>query len=180
MIVCPVCEHAQAAASECEVCGRILASAGSPASDVSRLEGLEATRYDSSTPPPSGVLTELEPTAHARAAAGIPASVDLAPQLLEATRAAPIDVDVAPLADVERTKLETPADGPTALPAVPICRYCRTPAMPGERLCSRCGMRLPVFVAPASGPEATPGHVCGCGALIRGSVCPACGARGPG
>jgi hypothetical protein len=178
MIVCPLCEHAQVAAIECEVCGRTLAGAGGPVPGVPRLEGLEPTLYDPAPPLP-GTLPELEPTARAAApvTAGVAAAAAFEPLQLEATRAAPIDVDAPPLADVERTGFELPADGPTALPAFPICRYCRTPAMPGERICSRCGMRLPVLV-PAGAPEASAGRVCGCGALVRGGACPACGARG--
>ena len=89
-----------------------------------------------------GILPELEPTL----AAPTDAPEERTPDL-EATRAAPIDVDAPPMADVERIEAPIPGDAPTALPIAPVCRYCRTPAVPGERLCSRCGMRLPVIDA---------------------------------
>ena len=178
MIVCPVCEHAQAAATECEVCGRALGTASPAPLDVPRLEGVEATRFEPAPAVP-GALAELEPTAHAPAASiDLPGAFDVTP--LEPTRAAPVDVDAAPLADVEPTSQELPGDAPTALPAFAVCRYCRTPALPGERLCSRCGMRLPVVAAAprAAAPDAV--RLCSCGVPVRGRSCPACGARAPG
>jgi hypothetical protein len=80
---------------------------------------------------------------------------------------------------LERTASGIPGDGPTPLAVFVACRYCRTPALPGERICSRCGMRLPVASGPRGGPGAEGGRVCGCGALVRGSACPTCGARPP-
>jgi hypothetical protein len=178
MIVCPVCEHQQSEGSECEVCGKRLA-AGVSAADLAipAVEGLEPTRHGPAEAPADAV-PELEPTLHAPATAA-PAA-DLTPGL-EATAAAPVDVDVEPAPDVERTAEVIPDDLPTILPAFPTCRYCRTPAMPGERICSRCGMRLPVVSeAPVGAPGAEEAdRICTCGTAVRpgASLCPSCGAR---
>ena len=101
---------------------------------------------------------------------------------LEPTRAAPVDVDAPPVPDLERTDQGVPDDAPTALPALVACRYCRTPAMPGERICSRCGMRLPADgrASPAAAGPAAAERRCGCGALAgEGARCPGCGGRVP-
>lgn len=177
MIVCPVCEHQQAQGAECEVCGKRLV-AGVSAADLSipAVEGLETTRHAPADAVPDAVV-ELEPTLHGPTGAAAP---DLTPDL-EATRAAPVDVQVVPTPDVERTAAEIPGDAPTALPAFVTCRYCRTPAMPGERLCGRCGMRLPVFPdgAGAAAAAAAPVRTCTCGTVVRpdAQLCPSCGAR---
>jgi len=171
MIVCPVCEHPQAQGAECEVCGKRLAS-GPSAADLAipPVEGLEPTLHAPSVAAAERIA-ELEPTLHAPAV-DLP---DVMPDL-EATRTAPVDVDVEPVPDVERTSEGIPGDVPTALPAIQVCRYCRTPAMPGERICSRCGMRLPVLGG--AGAEPTPAvRLCSCGAATRSSLCPTCGAR---
>ncbi len=173
MIVCPVCEHPQPQGAECEVCGKRLV-AGPSAADLAipAVEGLEPTHLPSSDALPAGErIAGLEPTLHAAAA-----HVDDAMRDLEATRAAPVDVDVDPTPDLERTVNGIPGDAPTALPALPVCRYCRTPAMPGDRICFRCGMRLPVLGSAAE--EAPPAiRRCSCGTAVRGSLCPTCGAR---
>jgi hypothetical protein len=180
MIVCPVCEHQQAQGAECEVCGKRLV-AGVSAADLAipAVEGLEPTLHAPAGAGGGGELVaELEPTLHDPAAARAPVPADPTPDM-EATRTAPVDVAVELTPDLERTAAQLPDDAPTALPAFATCRYCRTPAMPGERLCSRCGMRLPV-VAGASGPAAVaPVAICSCGMVLRegASLCPSCGAR---
>jgi hypothetical protein len=119
-------------------------------------------------------IPELEATLHE-------AAPDLLPEVVpgvEPTRAAPVEVVEVTIPDLERTQAELPGDGPTPLPVAIICRYCRTPAFPGERRCSRCGMRLPVFDgggAPASQQEAQ--RFCSCGVPVTGALCPSCGAR---
>jgi hypothetical protein len=174
MIVCPVCEHAQAAGAECEVCGRRLAAPG----------GSTARPL---APPVDG----LEPTAHERVGVRVERIAELEPTLrppadevpgealeLDAGRAQPVDVDAPAIPDLERIADGVPQDGPTALPAFTTCRYCRTPAMPGERLCARCGMRLPVVDGPRAAAAAEAERRCGCGALVAGDrLCPSCGAR---
>jgi hypothetical protein len=173
MIVCPVCEHAQPHGPECEVCGRRLARGPSAAElALPRVPDLEPTSHA-----PIDVtaqrLPDLEPTRHAAAAEPVP---DAVPDL-DAGRAAPVDVASEPVPGVERTSAPIPGDAPTAIPAIVVCRYCRTPAAPGERICGRCGMRLPV-VAGAEREEAVPAtHLCTCGTPVRGAVCPSCGGR---
>jgi hypothetical protein len=99
---------------------------------------------------------------------------------MEATHLPPVDVDAPPAPDLERTSAGIPDDVPAALPEVVVCRYCRTPAAPGERLCARCGVRLPVL--PLAVPESDQGvqlRICSCGATVRpdAALCPTCGAR---
>ncbi len=170
MIVCPVCEHRQEQGAECEVCGKKL------------LHGAAAVPY---VPPVEG----LEPTGHGAVDAGSERMGDLVATRfgdvgevafdstpgIELTRAAPVDVSVEPIADVERTAPGIPGDAPTALPAFVVCRYCRTPGMPGERICSRCGMRLAIVAAGAE--AASEDRTCSCGAKVRGGRCGNCGAR---
>jgi hypothetical protein len=176
MIVCPVCEHQQVQGAECEVCGKRLA-AGVSAEDLAipPVEGLEPTGH-APIDVPTEQVADIEPTLRAPAAAPAP---DPTPDL-EATRAAPVDVEVAPVPDVERTAAQAD-DLPTILPTFSTCRYCRTPALPDERICARCGMRLPVVAEQAAGAaaEASEHHTCSCGTPLRPGVtlCPSCGAR---
>ncbi len=171
MIVCPVCEHPQAQGGECEVCGKRLVEgpAGNPA--VAPLEGLEVTRHPAAAEAGVERVGELEPTAHAVGADAPPE-----PVLVEPTRLAPVDVAAEALPDLERVGEQIPGDAPTEVPLFPVCRYCRTEAMPGERVCARCGMRLPDYGRPAEDAEPA-ARQCGCGAVVRGALCPVCGAR---
>ncbi len=173
MIVCPVCEHAQAETqgAECEVCGKKLLFGAAGIPSVPAVDGLEPTRH-ADVDAAAERLGELEPTAHAP---GTIVALD-APVEIEATRTAPVEVEVDETPDVERTGDDIPVDAPTEVPLFVTCRYCRTEAMPGERVCGRCGMRLPEFGARAWSAE-PPARICGCGATVRGSLCPACGAR---
>ncbi len=176
MTVCPLCEHAQPGGDACEVCGRPLEAAGGETVDVPALDGLEPTRHAAAAAPGDSRLDGLEPTA-------LPGDLaEVAPEPLgelEPTGAAPVEVQVAPAPDLEPTALAPAGDGPTPLAAVPTCRYCRTPALPGERRCGRCGMRLPVPLSAArEGDGARPEpRRCSCGAPVSGASCPACGAR---
>ncbi len=172
MIVCPVCEHAQPEGAECALCGKRFGGAAT-ATPVAPLEGLETTRHAAGGVALPASIPELEPTRHAAA----PLVADAVPDV-EPTAAAPVDVAAAPLPDLERTQAELPGDGPTPLPAQVICRYCRTPAGAGERICGRCGMRLPVASPPAAPvAEADRPRLCSCGAPVSGALCPSCGAR---
>jgi hypothetical protein len=170
MIVCPVCEHAQAAGAECDVCGKRLVYGPAGIPPVPPLEGLEVTSH-SQVAAPAERLPDLEPTAY-DAAGDAPTE----PVQVEPTRVAPVDVAVDPTPDVERIHDGLPDDPRTEVPLFVTCRYCRTEAMPGERVCARCGMALPDFGGPAALPEALP-RLCSCGAAVRGTACPACGAR---
>lgn len=180
MVVCPLCEHAQPGGTECEVCGRRLP--GGPAADaaIAPLDGLEPTRIagaPASSDAPAIVLPDLEVTSHAPA--GAPRSEPVPD--LEPTPAAPVDVSVEPMQGVDRGMDGLPTDGPTPYPAVVVCRYCRTEAALGDRLCARCGMRLPaVALVPPPVEADAEARLCSCGAPLRGSRCPACGARSSG
>lgn len=174
MITCPVCEHQQAAGSECEVCGRALAAPGGEDAPVAPLDGLEPTAQDGG--PWMGdvaVLPELEPTLQPSAGA-----VDAVPiPELEPTRAGRVEAQGELVPDLEPTSAPPSGDARTALPLFLVCRYCRTPAGPGDKLCARCGMRLQVGAGPAPGPAVAVGRLCSCGTPITRSTCPACGAR---
>jgi hypothetical protein len=179
-IVCPVCEHAQAEGTECEVCGRALgpatgASAAAP--PPAPLADLEPTGVGTAEAGGVALMAELEPTFHAPAAAQSDALPDL-----EATGAAPVDVQVAVDPELERTGyVDLPLDDAFALPPLPVCRYCRTPATADERICARCGMRLPALAAAPAPAAAREGEArrCSCGILLSpgASRCPGCGAR---
>lgn len=176
MTVCPVCEHAQAAGAECEACGMRLAPgpAGEPA--VAPLDGLETTGH-APVDAPEVAIPDLERTAHGRVDVDVPPGPEI-----EQTRAAPVDVAGEAVADLEPTRQAgLPDDGPTALPFAPTCRYCRTEAAPGERVCSRCGMRLPVVelaLEPIDeGEETGPAPCPSCGVPASGQRCPTCGGR---
>jgi hypothetical protein len=177
MIVCPVCEHAQPQGAECDLCGKRLVAGVSEADlAIPVVDGLEPTLC----PPADAVeekMPELEPTL--RGAGDATFVEDRTPDL-EATRAAPVDVDSPPAPDLERTQAGIPDDPPTLVPEVAVCRYCRTPASPGDRLCARCGVRLPVPPAAAGAGRGGPApRVCSCGTTVRpdASLCPSCGAR---
>ncbi len=170
MIVCPVCEHQQAQGAECEVCGRTLARGGAAVPPIPAVEGLEHTSHGA-VAARAERLPGLEPTRHDESAY-VP---DRVPDL-DTGRAAPVDVDVPPAPDVERTAVGIPDDGPTAVPALVTCRYCRTLATAEERICARCGMRLPIVEGAVQGPTVE-ARLCSCGTPVRGNACPSCGAR---
>ncbi len=176
MIVCPVCEHQQPQGSECDVCGKRLATGVSERDlAIPAVDGLEPTQH-ARIDVAADRVAELEPTHHAAAAAFVD---DVTPDL-EATSAPPVDVEeTAQVPDLERTAMEVPGDARTELAASPLCRYCRTPSIPGERLCSRCGMSLPVVVSAAAAAAAAALRLCSCGTAVRAGapLCPACGAR---
>jgi hypothetical protein len=171
MIVCPVCEHAQAQGAECDLCGKGLAPGPAAVAAVPRIDGLEPTSLADGSFVAASPIAELEPTGHAAVAV-----LDELTPGIEPTRAPPVDVEVTPTPGIERTAAEATGDARTEVPLFVTCRYCRSPSMPGERVCGRCGMRLPSFGG--TGREAAQEvRRCGCGAPVTGSLCPSCGAR---
>lgn len=176
MIVCPVCEHAQEAGSECQLCGRRLEEGRGTDAPVAPLPGLELTALEAAPAAPGEAVPGLEITRFEAVEA--PLLSEVVPGL-EATRAEPVEVVVEATPDVERVQAGLPDDGPTLLPIVLTCRYCRAEAGPGERICGRCGMRLQLPVAAPAAPAGGP-RLCSCGTPVTRSICPACGARNGG
>jgi hypothetical protein len=180
MTTCPVCEHVQQVGDECEVCGRKLAGAA-PVAPFETLAGLEPTLYEPAAPAageaPASPLPGLEPTMYEAAAT---AAAEPSAAWIEATGSdAPGPVSADPVPGLEQHRAEAvpdveelPREGPV------ICRYCRTPAMPNDRFCSRCGMRLSRFEPVKMALAEHGGMVCpDCGALGEGPRCRRCGGR---
>ncbi len=139
------------------------------------LDGLEPTFLPAVRG--GGAAAELVPGLEYTGAAPVPAPPAMVIPDLEPTNTSPVDPPIAAL-EVERVGDGVPADEPTPYPAVVVCRYCRTEAGYGERICSRCGMRLPTAAAPSTAPAAGgPERMCSCGLPVRGPRCPSCGAR---
>jgi hypothetical protein len=172
MPTCPLCESTQAIGDVCETCGRPFSRSEAVPLPIAPLEDLELTRHASLADLPAAPLPELEPTAQRGSALAAP------PEPVEGlvpTAAEPVQVEVAPL-EVERVGDDAVLDLP-ATPGPIACRYCRTPAPAGERLCARCGMRLPlVRPPPRRAPDGT-APCRDCGTPMDGTQCPACGAR---
>jgi hypothetical protein len=176
MVVCPLCEHPQASGTECEVCGRALVDAPELTAPVQPMAELEPTQAAPQGSPAAEDVPGLEVNAHAPVHA---VAAEVIPDL-EPSAAPPVDVTAVPIPDIDRGLEGLPADAPTPFPAMVICRYCRTEAQLGERICARCGMRLPVLaLVPTPAAEAEEPRLCTCGAPVRGgaSTCPSCGAR---
>jgi hypothetical protein len=179
MIVCPVCEHQQAPAAECAVCGKPLVVQAVPEPPPKRMTELEVTRFSAgavrSTP-----LAELEST---RIAVG-PALPAVPLPEIDLGRAPAGDVRVAPMGDLETGRFVDPSER-TPFPAGAVtCRYCRNVQSEGM-LCDRCGMRLPRYVAPAvesgaASAEDAPRVRHACGSMTRaGMLCSTCGVHVP-
>jgi hypothetical protein len=175
VITCPVCEQPQAEGAECVVCGRPLGTGGDPFDQVeppvAALEGLETTALEGGAPPAAEQLPELEPTL--QPSTGLVAAEPM-PEL-EPTLAAPVEAPRELVPDLEPTAAAPSGDARTELPLFPVCRYCRMPASPGEKLCARCALQLGLLAAPAAGGPGA--GLCSCGTPITRSTCPACGAR---
>jgi hypothetical protein len=174
VITCPVCEHQQPDGAECEVCGRAPAAFGGEDAPVAPLDGLEPTLFEGGlSAVDAAVLPELEPTL--QPSVGAVSAIPI-PEL-EPTAAEPVEARGELVPDLEPTAAPASGDAPTELPLFLTCRYCRTPAGPGDQLCARCGMRLQVPSGPGPGPAEAGLRFCSCGTPITRSICPACGAR---
>lgn len=161
MTVCPVCEHHQAAGDQCEVCGKRFSEAAE-AVPVSAIEGLEPTVLGGMAVAEMESLAGLEPTVHPPAVVEGEGALEVVPDL------EPTSSD--PLAWEDRTPLLL----------APLCRYCRTPANPGEVMCGRCGMQLPLVRPVAEDLPDDSLRCCpGCGTRSGREICPECGGRMP-
>jgi hypothetical protein len=140
MVICPVCEHAQAAGDACDVCGRALGAQGARALPLDPVEGLEPTLHGDVGAVAAELIADLEPT---RAAPAADAPAGPAPWL-EDTHHLPVDLAAADApVDVEPTLHPAAPSEPPRDPFSPeLCRYCRTPAPIGAVFCDRCGMKL--------------------------------------
>ncbi len=173
MITCPLCEHRQEGGDECQACGRRLSGPGAVPVPIPRLEGLEPTtllEHPADVPP--DLVPGLEPTLHAAVEVAAATAAEIEP-----TRAAPVEVAVEEAPGLERTAADpVPGDARAEPPPAPVCRYCRTPALPGEVICGRCGMKLPVLAgAGAPPPPAEEARCPACGTVSVGSICSGCG-----
>lgn len=184
MVTCPVCEHQQQAAAECEVCGKNLSGAvGGVQVAVQRLEGLEPNAPAEVGEVPVERLGELEVTRQE--------SPEVAVQrLAEVEQNAFAAGPDAPLERLELSEDRAPDDGQrTVVPTGPVtCRYCRNVQTSGL-MCTTCGMRLPRMAgadevpaaagaAPAGPTEWTRCRSCGAPAKCGGR-CGDCGREVP-
>jgi hypothetical protein len=181
MVTCPMCEHVQESGDECSLCGRRLLEVRAPDELVPRMDGLDPTRLEMAVAPGMDAMEDLEPTMIDVPAAA--AATEELPTWIERTAREPASaVAVEPLA-IEHTASTREDASPRDLLALPICRYCRTPASPGEAFCARCGLKLAVYAGgTGSTGAAVNSHVdvrrCRfCGAAAAGHACPECGAR---
>ena len=193
MIVCPVCEHAQAHGSECDVCGKSFPRGIAREVPVERLPGLEVTRVDAGETT-AGLPVRVAPVEgleHTPLKGGPDLPVVPIPELERAAdrSAASVPVPVMRLGELEVHREEpTPPTERTAMPTpgAPItCRYCRNVQAQGL-VCDRCGMRLVRYMndpsTSASGPvarrRADEGtvvlHKCGVRTRV-GAPCTSCG-----
>jgi len=157
MSTCPLCEHAQAAGEECEVCGHKLTGPGTEMEPVAPLAGLEPTRMEA-VDVAAETFPDLEPT---RLEAVVVPSED--PGWADPMRAEPAHEGIPdPVPGLEHHRVEpVPDEGPALDPLAPVvCRYSRSAAMPGDKFCGRCGMRLARFdpVRMAGSERAEPAH----------------------
>jgi hypothetical protein len=175
MPTCPLCESTQLLGDACDVCGRPFPAGEAVRVPIQPLPGLEATRHDAAWGDPSVErLADLVPTAERDRGSAAPGERI---EGFSPTAAEPVTVEVTPL-EVERVGEEALLEVALDSASTHVtCRYCRTPATAGERLCAVCGMRLPLVRASRAvgTDEAVPCR--DCGIPMMGSQCPACGAR---
>ncbi len=149
--------------------------------EIPPLDGLEPTLLPGAAGGAEPVLAEwVEPTgfAGAEGAEAVPVP-DIEPTRLAGSEP-PSSLEMLPEGGAAPDWFDpTPVGVPDVEPAEPaplVCRYCRTPANPGQVMCNRCGMRLPVWRSPEA--EVQPTELCtDCGTPVQGTICKACGAR---
>ncbi len=177
MVVCPVCEHEQEQGSECLVCGKRLLSAGAPDDPTPRLDGLEGTCVEALPAPEPERMADLEPTMRESAPPSVP---DGPAPWIEHTARAPVQAVTVEALEIERTALAAHGASDQDPFALSTCRYCRTPAAPGEIFCGRCGLKLAIYRPRPPEERRGPLRRCrACGAAGAGDACPSCGSRLP-
>jgi hypothetical protein len=171
MIVCPVCEHQQAAGTECENCGKQFSKANAAAVPVARLPELELTplvgdRLNVTAAP----MPDLEVT-RLNAGPDLPAQRVADLELTAAPEIGEVPVQALPELDLGRSEddgIRTPVQEGAV-----TCRYCRNVQAEGL-VCEKCGMRLPRNATAAATPAAA-------GAVSKGddewTRCKDCGSR---
>lgn len=141
MIVCPVCEHQQAAGDECENCGKkLVARTGAAVAPVQAMPELEGTLHTGAANVVAQPMPELEATKMS-APAQVPTE---RMQELEVNQVVRPDlaVQVDKMSDLD-TGREADDGQRTAAPTGAVtCRYCGNVQAKGL-LCDRCGMRVP-------------------------------------
>jgi hypothetical protein len=153
MACCALCENVQPSGVACDVCGHPFPAAAQVDPPVEPLPDLEPTLLP-------GVEVLTEPVEGMEATAVDPVLVEA----IAIEGLLPTAADGIPGADA--------ASGPPAA----VCRYCRTPGVPGEAFCAHCGMRLPVLGGAGTLPLEV--VLCrDCGTPVRGTSCPACGVK---
>jgi hypothetical protein len=180
MLTCPVCDHAQPAGDECALCGHRLTGPGAEPAAVEPLADLEPT-LQAPVQATADPVPGLEPT-RLEGVPGAVGPVDGGPAAwAEPTRAGPVEAgSPEPVPGIERHRAEpVPDEGGSLDPLAPVvCRYCRATAMPGDKFCQRCGMRLPRFEPVRLAAQERGDLVCpDCGSLGPGPRCRRCGGR---
>ena len=154
MPACALCENVQPAGEACDLCGHPFPVGERTPVLVEPLEGLEATML-----PPA------------------PAGEEWLPEF-EATTQDPVQVVVETMEGFMPTDAEGIPDDPMPGPEpVATCRYCQSPAPPGEAFCVHCGMRLPTASGGGAAPPVEIRLCSDCSTPVKGSTCPGCGAR---
>jgi hypothetical protein len=177
MVICPMCEHAQEPGGECILCGRRLLDVGASDEPIPRMGDLDPTRLEISVAPSMDRIEGLEPTLLDVPAAAAP---EEPPPWIERTARDPVAAEALEPLAIERTCSAREDAPPRDLLELPICRYCRTPASPGEVFCARCGLKVDVYTGGTGGSVNSHADVrrCRfCGAAATGEACPSCGTR---
>jgi methionyl-tRNA synthetase len=141
MIVCPVCEHQQAAGEECEQCGKkLVVGRALAAVPVQALPELEQTVHTGPLNVVAQPMPELEATKLA-SPAQVPAERMQELEVNQVVRPG-LAVQIDKMTELD-TGREADDGQKTAAPSGAVgCRYCGNVQAEGL-MCDRCGMRLP-------------------------------------